>query len=113
MIYTIDEIVERITPVAMQYNIPAIYLFGSYARNEATSASDIDLLVDTTETGLTSALKLGALCCDLEAALDKPVDMVTLGALMQKPQMQSNADFKETVLQEMVVLYTESRNSTI
>ena len=35
MIYTIEEIKTRILPVIQKYNIPAMYLFGSYAGGEA------------------------------------------------------------------------------
>ena len=48
MVYTIDEITARITPVAEKYGIPAVYLFGSYARGTATEDSDVDLLIDMT-----------------------------------------------------------------
>lgn len=47
MIYTVEEIRRRITPVAVRYLLKAVYLFGSYARGEATDESDIDLLIDT------------------------------------------------------------------
>lgn len=47
MIYTAEEIRRRITPVAVRYRLKAGYLFGSYARGEATDESDIDLLIDT------------------------------------------------------------------
>ncbi|MGM9606129.1 MAG: nucleotidyltransferase family protein [Oscillospiraceae bacterium] len=50
-----------IQPIAEKYQIPAIYLFGSYARGTATDESDIDLLVDITGTSLTSLFSLGAL----------------------------------------------------
>ena len=47
MIYTVEEIRRRITPVAVRHRLKAVYLFGSYARGEATDESDIDLLIDT------------------------------------------------------------------
>lgn len=47
MIYTAEEIRRGITPVAVRYRLKAVYLFGSYARGEATDESDIDLLIDT------------------------------------------------------------------
>lgn len=52
MVYTIDQIKAIVTPIAEKYHLPAIYLFGSYARGTATDGSDIDLLVDTTGTDL-------------------------------------------------------------
>ena len=43
MIYSIHEIQQRIAPVAKQYGVKAVFLFGSYARGEAREDSDIDL----------------------------------------------------------------------
>ena len=42
-IYTIEELREIITPIAIQHNVEKVYLFGSYARGEATENSDVDL----------------------------------------------------------------------
>ena len=74
MIYTIDEISRRIQPVASAYGLRAVYLFGSYARGEATENSDIELLIDTSGTNLRSLFSLGKLYCDLESALEKKLD---------------------------------------
>lgn len=35
-----------IAPIAKSYGIKRIYLFGSYAKGEATEESDIDLLIE-------------------------------------------------------------------
>lgn len=59
MIYSLDEITRRITPVVQAYGIRSVYLFGSYARNEATEQSDIDLLIDTSY-GASFSLFFGA-----------------------------------------------------
>lgn len=104
MIYTIEEIKCRIAPVIEKYRIPAMYLFGSYARGEATEESDIDLLVDTAGTELTSLLRLGALYCDLEEVFNKRIDLITVQSLNQRSTMESDHDFKDTVLQEMLPL---------
>ena len=89
----------------MKYGLPAVYLFGSYARGEACEDSDIDFLVDTTGTDLTSLLKLGALYCDLEEAFGKEIDLVTVRAIMQEPVMPSDEDFRKTVMAERISLY--------
>ena len=78
MIYTIEEIRRIITPIAKKYRLPAVYLFGSYARGDATETSDLDFLVDTTGTELRSLLSLGALYTELEEAFQKPIDLITL-----------------------------------
>ena len=105
MIYTLEEIRSRVTPIAKQYKLKAVYLFGSYARGDADENSDIDLLVDTAGTALTSLFSLGALYCDLEQALGKSIDLVTVSALEQRLQMPSERDFKEIVEKERVSLY--------
>ncbi len=45
VIYTIDEIRERIVPIAQRFGLKRVILFGSYARNDATKDSDIDLII--------------------------------------------------------------------
>ena len=102
--YTIEEIKERITPVAQKYQLAAVYLFGSYARGEATEKSDVDLLVDLTGSSVRGIL-LGALYADLAEALEVSIDLVTLAGLNQKTSHLSNKLFKETVEKERMIIY--------
>ncbi len=104
MVYTIDEIKLRVMPIIRKYNIPAMYLFGSYARGEADEESDLDFLVDTTGTGLISLLSLGQLYCDLEEVFGKQIDLITVRAIMQNDSMESDIDFREAVMKERVKL---------
>ena len=104
MIYTLEEIRSRTLPIIQKYHIPAMYLFGSYARGQATEDSDLDFLVDTTGTSLTSLLRLGALYCDLENAFEKRVDLITVRSIMQNTDMASDIDFRNAVLKERVRL---------
>lgn len=104
MIYTLDEIKARVTPIVQKYGIPALYLFGSYARGEATEESDLDFLVDTTGTSLKSLLSLGELYCELEEAFQKKIDLITVRAVMQNVQTESDRVFRNTVMRERVKL---------
>ena len=104
-VYTIDEIKNIVAPIAKAYGVQRVFLFGSYARGEAREDSDIDLLVDTSGTNLRSLLSLGALYCDLEAALQKPIDLITVSALEQRAQMPSEEMFRETVMKEKLNVY--------
>lgn len=104
MIYTLDEIRSRTLPIIQKYRIPVMYLFGSYARGQAREDSDLDFLVDTAGTELTLLLRLGALYCDLEAAFEKKIDLITVCSIMQHTQMPSDIDFREAVLKERVRL---------
>ena len=104
MIYTIEEIKNRVLPVIQKYNIPAMYLFGSYARGEAKEESDLDFLVDTTGTRLTSLLSLGELYCDLEEIFQKEIDLITMRSVMQKAQTESDRSFQDAIMKERVRL---------
>lgn len=104
MIYTLDEIKSRVLPVIQKYNIPAMYLFGSYARGEATEESDLDFLVDTTGTRLTSLLSLGELYCDLEEIFCKEIDLITVRAVTQNISTETDRDFRDAVFREGVKL---------
>ena len=105
MVYTVEQIAQRILPVAKKYGLKAVYLFGSYARGTATEASDIDLLIDTSGTNIKSLLSLSAVYCDLEDALHKSIDLITVSSLEQRPQMENDVRFRDTVLKERVNLY--------
>ena len=104
MVYTVEQIAQRILPVAQKYGLKAVYLFGSYARGTATDSSDIDLLIDTSGTNIKSLLTLSAVYCDLEDALRKKIDLITISALEQRAQVPSDITFRETVEKERVNL---------
>lgn len=44
-VFTIDRTKEIVKPIALKYRVEGIYLFDSYARNEATTESNLDFLV--------------------------------------------------------------------
>ena len=103
--YTLSEIKAIVSRLARQYGAERIYLFGSYARGTATESSDIDLLIDTSGTNIKSLLSLSAVYCDLEDALHKSIDLITVSSLEQRPQMENDVRFRDTVLKERVNLY--------
>ena len=102
--YTIAEIQRRITPVAQKYRLAAVYLFGSYARGEATAESDIDLLVDLNGSTV-EGLCFVSLYLDLEAALESSIDLVTVASLDQPTKRRSQHHFRETVKRERTMIY--------
>ncbi|GHU43213.1 nucleotidyltransferase [Clostridia bacterium] len=107
MVYTIDEIQRRIKPVAEKYNIPTIYLFGSYARGEATDESDVDFLVDTVGADL-DGWKIGGFYESLKEVIEKQVDLVTVRALESENNQKFNLFFKENVNKERKKIYEYS-----
>lgn len=80
-VYTIQEICDRVRPVAEKYGTGAIYLFGSYARGSATDESDVDLLVDAENV---NGFKFFGLYPAFKEALGKPVDIVTTDVLYEQ-----------------------------
>lgn len=103
--YTLDEIRRIIRPIAEKYRLPAVYLFGSYARGTATEHSDLDLLVDTAGTEIKSLLSLGALYNELSEAFAIPVDLITVNSLTQRAVIPSEEQFRDTVWKERVTIY--------
>lgn len=76
------------------------WLFGSFARGEETPLSDVDLLVQYDEDGI-SLLKHAAMICDLEKLLDRDVDLVEDGTLRSR--------IKEYVNQDRKLIYERER----
>ena len=105
--YTIEEITRRITPVAEKYKLPAVYLFGSYARGDATADSDVDLLVDTAGTNL-RGLAFGGLYNDFEEALGVSIDLITVASLEQPTDRRGQLHFREAVRKERKMIYAVS-----
>lgn len=103
--YTIDEIRTRVEPIAKKYGLAAVYLFGSYARGEATADSDIDLLVDISGTDIDSLFKLGGLYSDLEMALGTSIDVVTSDSIDGPTDRRSQIHFREAVKRERKIIY--------
>ena len=104
MVYTLDEIAQRIRPVAEKYHLRAVYVFGSYARGEAREDSDVDLVIDDTDSGL-RGFAYGGLYGDLRDALEKDIDLVPVSGLDLPAQHKSDADFREAVQKERREIY--------
>lgn len=69
-----EELTEKIRPIAESYNIDKVYLFGSYARGEAIEESDIDLIVNAEKL---KGLNFFGFYEDLKETFQKKVDLIT------------------------------------
>jgi len=78
--------------LAKQFGVRSLSLFGSVARNEATSTSDVDLLVEFSRP--VGYFGLFALQDYLETILGCPVDLGTFDSL--KPYM------RERVMRDLI-----------
>ena len=79
MATAVASLIERILPVLERYGVQRAGVFGSYARADATSDSDLDLLVDLPPGS--SLLDLVGLQLDLSDALGIEVDANTYRAI--------------------------------
>lgn len=71
---SIRDIKEIVTPIAIEYGVESLSVFGSYARGEETDESDVDLLL---EKGKIKGVQVFDFKEDIERALRKKVDIVT------------------------------------
>ena len=81
-IYSINEIKKRFEKVARKYEINEAYLFGSYARGDATKKSDVDFYIRADK--VKGLLELSGLWLDIEATMKKKIDVVTSDATLDK-----------------------------
>ena len=73
--------------------IERAWIFGAFARGEETPISDVDILVQFDEDGV-SLLKHATMICELEKILDRPVDIVPEKALRPRVRESINQDKK-------------------
>lgn len=100
---TLAQLRDEILPVLEPYGVRRLALFGSVARGDATSKSDIDILVDFEEPrrkplGLFKWVELEK---ELGKRLGKKVDLVSNAAL--------NKYIRPYVENEMVIIYDAQR----
>lgn len=104
MAYTIDELKQKIAPIARKYKISVVYVFGSYARGEADDHSDVDLLIQRDGSKIHGWM-MGGLYEDLQKCLGKGIDLLTLEALEQHNLQTENPYFMESLMKERVKIY--------
>lgn len=97
MKYTMEEIREKSIPIAQQYGIRRLGLFGSYARGEERDGSDLDFLISKGK--LRGLFQYMGFVQELEDAFDCHVDVVSDGI--------NDTDFLNRIRKDEVLLYEE------
>lgn len=100
MIFSIEEIKNRLAPLFKDYGAKSASLFGSYARGEATENSDIDLYVNRGDSKRLRGLGVVGLREDIISVLGKPVDMITYIS-----QDNDDKPFRDNFYRDEVVIY--------
>ena len=88
------DIISIVKPLAEKYHISEVYLFGSYARGEANTDSDIDVLAIGGENF--SASDIFAFGEEIHIALGKAVDAYEIR------EINVGTKFYDTVMRERV-----------
>ena len=83
-IYTIDEIKSMIADVVSEYEVEKVYLFGSYARGQATEKSDIDLYIPALPEAM--GLKYYGMLERLKEITGKDIDIITDDSVFSTPE---------------------------
>ena len=95
MKFIIDDIKQRIIPIAKSYGVKSMSLFGSYARGEANEESDIDILIDRGK--INGLLEYFSFVNELEDTLNCHVDVVSSGI--------NDKEFLDAINSERITLY--------
>lgn len=95
-IYENETIRNIVKPIADKYRINAVYLFGSYARGEASHKSDLDFLVYGGEQFKRTLIF--SFAEDLRKALDKDVDVFEIS------EINEDSEFYRTIMKEKVLV---------
>jgi len=100
-VYSINEIQQIITPIAIKYGVERVFLFGSYARGEASYISDIDFIIDK---GSLRGLQFAGMLGDLQENFNKNVDLLTISGINEDV---NSLGFKKRIEKEMVIVYEQ------
>ncbi|MCL2285757.1 MAG: nucleotidyltransferase domain-containing protein [Firmicutes bacterium] len=100
---TLDENVVNAIQLANNYpSIIRMGVFGSCARGEQTSESDIDIIYDYDDTQIDDMME----CLEaIDNRLQKKIDFVAYYLLFEDGMSRSEANFKENVLRDVKWIY--------
>ncbi|MBQ9527663.1 MAG: nucleotidyltransferase domain-containing protein [Fretibacterium sp.] len=94
-----EKLKELIRPIAEQYGVERVSLFGSRARGEERPDSDYDFLISS--GNITDFFQLGGLLNDFEDALGRDVDIVT--------DTCDDPEFVQDIKEDEVLVYEQAR----
>lgn len=100
-VLSLDSIKLLLLPIVKKYDIKSLSIFGSYARNEASKDSDVDILIDG--GNYNGLFEYEDMISSMKNALGKEVDLVTQSGL-DNSRSKSDFIFKANVERDKVVL---------
>ena len=96
--YSIEQIRDIVSPIAMEHGVASVALFGSYTRGKADAESDIDPKIEKGK--LRSLYQICGFRLALEDALDLPVNLIT--------SESSDKAFLSSIVKDEVLIYQEA-----
>ena len=96
-VYSIEDIKNMIYEILIHTDVEKAILFGSYAKNEPTENSDIDILIDS--KGKMKGLKFFVLFYMIREKFDKDVDVI------EKSEINKNSKIEKEIEKTGVVIY--------
>lgn len=105
-VLSVDAIRLMILPVAQKFGLKKATLFGSYAREEATEDSDIDLLIEC--DSIRNMKDYLALEEGLKSAIGKNVDLVMADALLSE-NTRAVKRLIEHIEKDQVIVYEHNQ----
>lgn len=96
-VYSIEDIKNMIYEILIHTDVEKAILFGSYAKNEPTENSDIDILIDS--KGKMKGLKFFAMIDMIREKFDKDVDVI------EKSEINKNSKIEKEIEKTGVVIY--------
>ncbi len=102
---TLEEIKKVAVPACRRFDVKSLDVFGSLARGEGRSSSDIDLLVEFEDPDQRPSKRFFGLLHHLEDVLGREIDLLTTTGLR-------NPYFRQRVLKERINIYGGSNPQT-
>ena len=96
-IYTIEEIKQILNEILKEQPVYQVILFGSYAKKEADTKSDIDLIIDTKSE--LKGFALLKLICMIQERMQKEIDG------FEKYEIIANSEIDKEIRKTGVVVY--------
>ena len=102
MVYTVEQIKDKIVSIAKQYDLFKIYLFGSYVRGEADEKSDVDIALELEDDSVYFDV-YGRLLTIFDGAVD-----ILLVSDLLAPKTNIGKLVKKNFLNDREVIYEKS-----
>ena len=102
-IYSIDEIKEMIKLILINTEVERAILFGSYAKNNPSQNSDIDILIHS--EGKIKGLKFFSIIETIKETFNKDVDVI------EKSEIDKGSKIEDEIKKTGVLIYERQNNS--